>query len=113
MWLIVSMYLVLLMHDANLVTTLVTAISGLFLSFLGFLFVDDTDIIVLGQDDDTAVSVRAKLQRMVTHWNGILKVTGGALKQEKCYWYLADFVWNNRVWSYSTKVPDPILIRND
>ena len=36
------------MHDVGLVTTLTTAITGLSISFLGFLFVDDTDIVVIG-----------------------------------------------------------------
>ena len=113
MWIMVSMYLVLLMHDVGLVTTLTTAITGLSISFLGFLFVDDTDIVVMGNSTDTPQTIQGRLQKMITHWNGLLRVTGGALKKEKCYWYLADFVWINGKCSLSYKIPEPVHITND
>ena len=113
MWIMVSMYLVLLMHDVGLVTTLTSAITGLSISFLGFLFVDDTDIVVIGNNRDTPQSIRGRLQKTNTHWNGILRVTGGALKKEKCYWYLADFVWINGKCSLSYQIPEPVHITND
>ena len=31
------------------------------------------------------------------YWNGILRVSGGSLRPEKCYWYLATFEWVNGV----------------
>ena len=29
-----------------------------------------------------------------------LEITGGALKPAKCYWYLINFLWENKEWSY-------------
>ena len=66
MWIMISMYLVLLMHDAGLVSVLTTALTGLSLLLVGFLFVDDTDLVIFGSAQDTATTV---LYRLQTHIN--------------------------------------------
>ena len=57
-----------------------------------FSFVDNTYLIVLGNKTDTETTVHHKLQTSIDLWNGILRVSGGASKAEKCYWYFARFV---------------------
>ena len=42
-------------------------------------------------------SICLRLQKAVDYWNGILRVSGGSLRPEKCYWYLATFEWVNGV----------------
>merc|ERR1712197_263356 len=99
------------MHDAGFVTQLISAFSGLSVALVGFLFVNDTDLLIFGSKLETAQTICRRLQSMISYWNGILRVSGGALKEEKCYWYLADFVWANGRWSYSMTVPEPIFIK--
>ena len=51
-WLVISMYLVLLLQEAGHFSTCSTAYSGTIFALLGFLFVDDTDLIILGEDGE-------------------------------------------------------------
>ena len=41
------------------------------------------------------------------------RVSGGALKPEKCYWYFARFIWINGQWRFSKDTPPPLLITAD
>ena len=67
---------------------------------MGFVFVDDTDLIVIGDEEDTADEVCNKQQQGMLCWEKILEITGGALKPSKCYWYLVDFIWKQGEWLY-------------
>ena len=49
LWLIISMYLVLIMRKQGHISEFYTAYSGLSLILVGFLFVDDTDLVILGK----------------------------------------------------------------
>ena len=95
MWLMISMYLVLLAREEKHITTFSSAFSGLTIILIGFLFVDDTDLVIMGDESSNANDVINKMQKAIDFWNGIIRVSGGALKPEKCYWYLAHFKYNN------------------
>ena len=96
-WLVISMYLVLLMKEKGHGSMLETAFTGIIYSFIGFLFVDDTDLIIIPRPGETSQEVHNRLQAAVTYWNGILGVTGGALRPEKCYWYMLEYIWENGI----------------
>jgi len=51
--------------------------------------------------------VVTKMQQAVTHWEGLLRATGGALVLEKCFWYLIDFAHLNNKWTYKTSNQSP------
>ena len=91
LWLIIYLYLVLLMKEKGHVTHVVSPISGIILTLIAFLFVDDIDLIMMKKKDDSDMRVRSRLQSTISYWNEILRVSGGALKSEKCYWYFARF----------------------
>ena len=109
-WLVVSMYLVLLMKDDGHKSTILSAYSAVSISFIGFLFVDDTDLVIMGTKQETPVEVQARLQAAITRWNGLLHVTGGALRPEKCYWYLISFIWHNGICKLNTATPPPVTL---
>ena len=113
MWLMVSMYLVLLAREEGHTTTFSSGFSGLTLILIGFLFVDDTDLIVMGSSTDDANIVINKMQKAIEFWNGILRVSGGALKPEKCYWYLAHFEWKKGKASLIPTTPKNIYLYTD
>ena len=48
-WLLISVYLVLLMKEEGHVSNIRSPMSGIVLTIVGFLFVDDTDLIVMGE----------------------------------------------------------------
>ena len=91
MWLMVSMYLVLLGRREGHVSNFSAAFSKATIRLLGFLFVDDTDLVILGNKGEQVRHVIGRLQRAIQFWNGILRVSGGALAPAKCYWSLAHF----------------------
>ena len=113
MWLMISMYLVLLAREEGHATKFTSAFSGITLMLIGFIFVDDTDLIVMGQPHDDAQVVITKMQQAIKFWNGILRVSGGALKPEKCYWYLAHFCWNNGQSTLIPTTPSQIFLTTD
>lgn len=59
------------------------------LSLSGLLFVDDTDILLVGRDSSTSdCDIINELQHRVNLWEGLLHASGGALSSEKCSWSL-------------------------
>jgi len=41
-----------------------------------------------------------QMQQLVTNWEGLFKMMGGALVPEKCFWYLIDQVWADGKFHY-------------
>jgi hypothetical protein len=76
-------------------------ISGKNIRFVGYAFVDDTDLI---QSTTNTISngtgVVMELQRALDLWEGGLHATGGAIVPEKSHWYLVDFHWTGSEWQY-------------
>jgi hypothetical protein len=92
--------------------TIIAPISLQNVSFVGYSFVDDNDIIQI--DGDSPQNTAQKLQLAVDTWEGGLKVTGGALGPDKSYWYLVSFKWTGGRWSYSSITDNPaVLYMND
>jgi len=52
----------------------------------GFTFINDMDLCLPGPR--LASHISKLMQQLVTHWEGLLHTTGGALVPEKCFWYL-------------------------
>ena len=67
------------------------------------LYVDDTDLLHICQDEhNTVEDAHAALQRSVTSWGNLLIATGGALKPQKCFFYLISYDWtSNGSWKYT------------
>ena len=65
MWLIISLYLVLLMKEQGHVSKVKSPLSGITLLFIGFLFVDDTDLVVLGNPGENEERIHARLQSAI------------------------------------------------
>jgi hypothetical protein len=43
---------------------------------------------------------------MLWLWEGILGATGGALREDKCFWYLLYFHYHAGQWRYATENGD-------
>ena len=48
-WLVVSLMVVRFMHEAGKVCHFKSSISGVVTTLMGFMFVDDTDLVILGE----------------------------------------------------------------
>ena len=53
--------------------------------------------------DPSELTIQA--QEEVTQWSLLLNATGGALKPEKCFWYLLDYTCHEGEWFYYAKHP--------
>ena len=65
LWLIISMYLVLLMKEEGHTLTTHSPLSGIVLFLVGLLFVDNTDLVVMGYKNDADMIVHGRLQRAI------------------------------------------------
>lgn len=63
----------------------------------GILYVDDTDLIHLNLEEEESVEeAHEALQMSVDSWSDLLIASGGALKPEKCFFYLLSFGWDRK-----------------
>ena len=73
--------------------------SGSSFLFVGYAFVDDTDLVTNDVDPmATAATVAARLQESANFWEASLRASGGALFPAKCHWYLIDYRWSDGQW---------------
>ena len=69
-----------------------TAISKQDLSFMGFAFIDDADLVAGAKDVNTpGATMIAWFQAMTTCWNGGIRATGGVIAPGKTRWLLIAF----------------------
>ena len=64
------------------------AISGEEISFVGYAFVDDADLVVTCEGaDDNYEGVAQQMQRAIDEWEGGIRATGGAVEPTKTHCY--------------------------
>jgi hypothetical protein len=84
--------------------------------FACYTYVDDTDLIHNGNRHTTPAQVFNEMQRMLDHWEGGLRATGGALVPRKSYWYGIDFKWNRQKhkWEYKqiNELPGSLTLKD-
>ena len=70
-------------------------ISLKIVTFVGYAYVDDTDQVETGKYEgkDIATIVQ-RMQKAVDCWETGIRAKGGAIRPEKCHWYLLDFQWD-------------------
>ena len=87
-------------HKMNMTT----AISKQEISFIGFAFVDDADLVAGAEDVNTPrATMIARFQAMTTCWNGRIPDSSGLIALEKTRWFLISFYWDGLNWVYHTK----------
>ena len=89
--------------------------SGADFFFVGYAFVDDTDLVVNDPSPQaTAATVISRLQTSINFWEASLRASGGALVPSKCHWYLLDYTWSQGKWTLlpPTATPGTISIRS-
>ena len=104
MWVSVSIILVHQLWANGHVATFIRAISGLKVSFAGFLYVDDGDLTTAAcTPTESKASMVDQAQKGTSCWQGSLRASGGDAKFEKTFWTLIYFIWRNGNWCYKTK----------
>ena len=86
--------------------------SGSSFLFVGYAFVDDTDLVVDGVSASaTATQVAERLQASANFWEASLRASGGALSPAKCHWYLVDHRWHDGQWRLVAPADSPATLR--
>ena len=92
-----------------------TPITGSEFFFVGYAFIDDTDLCITDPPDkQRPTSLIPRIQESLNWWEATCRTTGGAIVQEKSHWYLIDFIWEKGKWKYITPDPadPPLIVRN-
>jgi hypothetical protein len=77
-----------------------TPISGSEVEFVGYAFVDNSDLVqtlLRGYNHKDLIRV---MQQALNSWEGSLSATSGAIVPQKTFWYLVDFAWSGGNWRY-------------
>ena len=113
-WGVVSTPVLQLLHAEGYGAFFRASISGTELSFVGYAFVDDTDLVTIPAAHASSHEVAQKMQDMLDLWEGGIRATGGAIVPEKSHWYLVNFKWKNDVWRYATtdETPAELYVRD-
>ena len=62
------------------------------LHFIGYAYVDDTDQVEnLKITGESTSDVILRIQKAVDMWEASVKTMGGAIRPNKCYWYVVNF----------------------
>ena len=73
---------------------IMASISLIAVVFTAILYVDDTDLFIVGENiKEAPARVLERAKEVVHVWDRSIWATGGVLRPEKCYWYLVAFKW--------------------
>jgi hypothetical protein len=102
-WAVVSISIIHAHKKEGHGATFLCPVSKLSHKVAGILYVDDTDIIHLDlSKEETLEEAHMALQASLDSWSQLLIATGGALKPEKCFYYLVSFEWDRLgKWKYA------------
>ena len=87
-----------------------SAISKQLFTLVGFAYVDDCDLLQVGKDP---LDVMSSIQALINSWGTFMEVTGGAIRTDKSWWYLIDYVWKRGKWVASDPDVNLDLVAND
>ncbi len=79
---------------------------------MGALFVDNTDLYTWRDRLLDPGDLRHQTQVNLHQWSCLLNATGGALKPEKYFWFLLDYMCKDGEWSYAEIAPRKLFIMN-
>ena len=83
----------------------VSAISLTIFIMNNIMYVDNTDMFMTGESNETPESIQKKTQQLLSKWCSMLRITGGALRPKKCWWYLLSFHWDHDGKRKYTSIP--------
>jgi hypothetical protein len=110
LWAVVSTPVLKVMRSEGFGTYFRACISGETIRFVGYSFVDDTDLIQSARrSTETELEVASEMQRALNTWEGALRATGGAIVPSKSFWYLIGFQWAEGTWQYKDEHAAPAI----
>lgn len=108
-WAVVSISIIHAHKKEGHSATFLCPVTKLSHKVCGILYVDDTVIIHLNlEEEESLEEAHAALQASLTSWSQLLIATGGALKPEKCFYYIISYTWDRKGgWKYAQNETQP------
>ena len=92
---VVSTPVLNVMHAKDFGTYFCACISDEEIRFVGYSFVDDTDLIQMAKEtNESELSVATSMQQALNTWEGCIRTIGGTIVPSKSFWYLISFNGN-------------------
>ncbi len=98
-WIQLGAIMLTVFKQLNLGTIMHDPILDILIHSMGALFVNDTDMYTWQENILDPGELWAQTQIEIEQWSCLLNATGGALKPEKCWWYLLDYTCINGKWT--------------
>jgi hypothetical protein len=111
-WIQMSVVTVTVFKQLNLGAIIHNPILDVFIHSMGALFVNDADMYTWRRHILDPGELWAQTQIKIKQCSRLLNATGGALKSEKCWWYLLDYTCKDGEWMYANAVPRDLFIIN-
>jgi hypothetical protein len=106
-WALISTPVLNLLRTHGYGIKIISCISGDLLHFVGYCFVDDTDLVEFPGAFTTAAQVAVSIQEAVDAWEAGIRATGGAIVPDKSHWYLIAYKWEAGSWRYTRTTENP------
>jgi hypothetical protein len=106
-WAVVSSPLLDRLRASGVGAEFICPISDISTSFVGYAFVDDSDLVVAKLYFSSFRDAAVALQAAMDTWEQGLSATSGAIVPEKTFTFLVDFVWRGASWRYRTITESP------
>ena len=109
-WLQLSSVLVNIYKSQGYGAKIPDPLTGEIIHSMGDLFVDDCDLFNWLESLLSAEEIWEETQDSILMWGTLLCASGGALKSEKCWWYLLDYEFVDGKWEYVTDVDYELFV---
>jgi hypothetical protein len=111
-WIRLSAVMVNIYKQLDLGTEIHFPILDNIIHTMGAMYVNNLDLYTWKDSITNPAELMIEAQREVTQWSLILNATVGALKLEKCFWYLPDYTCKEGVWSYAVHSDFELSVTN-
>jgi hypothetical protein len=111
-WIQMSAVMVNVYKQLGLGTDIHDPITDEIIHSMGAMFVDDLDLYTWREVIQDPLDLILQAQKEMSQWSLLLNATGGALKPEKCFWYLLDYTCNEGEWSYAVHSDFNLFVNN-
>ncbi len=111
-WIQLSAVFINMFKQLNLGALIWDPITAEMIHSMGALFVDDTDLYTWREYLLDSGDLWCQAQLELEQWSCLLNATGGALKPEKCFWYLLDYECKDGEWTYAEMIHQEMFVNN-
>ena len=111
--LIISIFLVRYPYSKSIVIQLVTPVSNVLVLIVALTYLDNTDLYMFNEGDDSIEALVAKVQLLLNTWYEVLKITSRELKLSKCYQILQDHKQKNSKCSPISETTASLTIKTE